>query len=306
MINTVSEINRAVKNPDAIVKEAEKQYKKEIYNAAKTIADNDDIKIVALAGPSGSGKTTSAHILMDRLKLYGEEAVVVSLDDFYLSENELPVLPNGEKDIESVNSLNIALIKKCFAEIINTGKTMLPSFDFAAKQSIPNSKEIDISNKGIMIVEGLHALNPIITDLVPRENIYKMYISVNCSIEDSFGEQLLSSRQIRLVRRCLRDRIFRGCSVKETLSMWNGVVEGERKYLYCFKDTADVLIKTLHIYEPCLYRDEFLKVKEEVTSDCACYEYFMRTAAALEKFDSMEAVYVPSNSLIREFIGNKM
>ena len=304
MINTVTEINEAVKNPEAIVKYAEKQYKKEIYDAAKKIADNDNIKIVALAGPSGSGKTTSAHILMDRLHLYGEETVVVSLDDFYLSDNELPILPNGKKDIESVNSLNLELLKKCFLEIINTGKTVLPKYDFSAKKSIPNSHTIDVSNKGILIVEGLHALNPIITDLVPRENIFKMYISVNCSIEDSFGEQLLSSRQIRLMRRCLRDRVFRGASVNETLSMWNGVIEGERKYLYCYKNTADAWIKTLHVFEPCLYRNMFLKLRDDVSKDSVCYEYFMRTASAVEKFDAMEEKYVPANSLIREFIGN--
>lgn len=304
MINSLTDINNFADNPLELIKLAEKNYLKEVYDTAKRIADDDNIKIVCIAGPSASGKTTTAHILCKRLEIIGEKPIVVSLDDFYYPPEELPVLPDGSRDFESVNSLNIELIKKCFTEIIKTGKTMLPRFDFKLKKSILDDRLADITNNGIIIVEGLHALNPLITDLVPEENIFKAYISVNCSIEDSFGEQLLSSRQIRLVRRVLRDRIFRNSSVEFTLELWNGVVEGERKYLYCYKNTADAHIKTLHVYEPCVYRDEFLKLKNEVSKETVCYEYFMRTINAIEKFKSMEKSFVPDNSLIREFIGN--
>ncbi len=304
MINTVGEINKAALNPCELIKIAEQDYLGEIFRVAQTIADNDDIKIVSLAGPSGSGKTTTAHILCDRLAELGEKTLVVSLDDFYLPYNKLPVLENGKKDIESVEALDTEIIRKCFSEIINTGKTYLPKYDFKTKTSIPNQRLADVGEKGIIIAEGLHALNPVITDLAPRENIFKMYISVNCSIGDDFGEQLLSSRQIRLARRALRDRIFRGTALEETLSLWNGVVEGERKYLYCFKNTADALVKTLHIYEPCVYRDEILALSKELKNDTVCYEYFMRTVRALEKFSPIDRSLVPINSLIREFIGN--
>lgn len=304
-LNSLYDINLASKNPSEFIKNAEKNYLREVYDAAKRIADNDDIKIVALAGPSGSGKTTTAHILCDRLLTIGENPIVVSLDDFYYPPEKLPILPDGKKDFESVNSLNIPLMEKCFSEIVKFGKTSLPKYDFHNKISMENQREIDITNGGIVIVEGLHALNPIITDLVPRENIFKAYISVNCSIMDNYGEQLLSSRQIRLVRRTLRDRIFRNTSVSKTLELWNGVVAGERKYLYCFKNTADAQIRTLHAYEPCVYRDEFVALKNKVTPDTVCYEYFMRTVKAIEKFESLDKNHVPKNSLIREFIGNE-
>ncbi|MBR4123502.1 MAG: hypothetical protein IKY45_03575 [Clostridia bacterium] len=304
MLNSVLEINEAAKNPQKLIEISEKRYIDEVFSAAKKIADDDRIKIVSLAGPSGSGKTTTAHILCKRLEELGEKTIVVSLDDFYLPYDKLPILENGSRDVESVNSLNIPLIKKSFLEIISTGKTMLPRYDFANKSSILEDRPADIGERGIIIVEGLHALNPLITDLVSRENIFKMYISVNCSIEDAFGEQLLSSRQLRLVRRSLRDNIFRGSSINDTLNFWNGVVEGERKYLYCFKNTADVLIKTLHPYEPCIYRDDFLKLKEQVNPDIFGYEYFLRTAAAIEKFVPLNPRIVPDNSLIREFIGD--
>lgn len=301
---TVTEINAALKTPEKLVNFAEKQYIDEIYSVAEKIAFDDNIKIVALAGPSGSGKTTTAHILCEKLEQLGEKTTVVSLDDFYLSNEFMPVLEDGSKDIESVNALNIELIKKCFNEIITTGKTKLPHYDFTLKKSILDHKEVDISNKGIIIVEGLHAMNPLITDIVPKKNIFKAYISVNCSILDGFGEQLLSSRQIRLVRRTLRDKIFRGASLEDTLRLWNGVIEGERKYLYCYKNTADVLIKTLHVYEPCVYRDEFLKLKNEISANNPLYNYFTRTINAIEKFEALDSFYVPQDSLIREFIGN--
>ncbi len=303
MINTVGLINEQAKNPEEFILNAEKEYLNEIYSVAKRIADDDRIKIVSLAGPSGSGKTTTAHILCKMLEELGEKTAVVSLDNFFLSYEDLPILENGNRDTESVASLDTVMLKKCFNEIILSGKTVLPEYDFPNSKSLPFSKPIDISSRGIIIAEGLHALNPVITDLVPRENIFKIYISVNCSIEDNFGEQLLSSRQIRLVRRSLRDRIFRGTDILTTLSMWNGVVEGERKYLYCFKNTADVKIKTLHIYEPCVYRNDFLELRKDIVEGCVCYEYFMRTAAAIEKFESINKDLVPSSSLIREFIG---
>ena len=306
MINMVGEINKIAKtDPNKLITNAESKYLTEIYTIAKQIAENNDIKIVAIAGPSGSGKTTSAHILCERLYELGEKTEVVSLDDFYLSSEELPILPDGTTDIESVNSLNLNLINKCFAEIIENGKTVLPHYDFENKKCIENYKAIDVSNRGIIIVEGLHALNPIISDLVPRNNIFKIYISANCSIEDDFGEQMLSSRQIRLVRRMLRDRVFRGADANRTLELWNGVVSGERKYLYCYKNTADAFLKTLHVYEPCVYKDDFLALKKEVLCSSVGYDYFIRTANAIEKFETIKKDLVPKNSLIREFIGPK-
>ena len=266
MKNTLQVINDfALNSPSELIARAERHYDRELSDIAKRISEDDDIKIVALAGPSASGKTTTAHILREKLRELDEETEIISLDDFYLPIDSLPLLEDGTRDIESVNALDIPLINKCFNEIISTGKTVLPKFKFSTKERIINAREIDLSGRGIAIVEGLHALNPLITDLVPSKNIFKAYISVNRGIVNEDGSRLLSSRQIRLARRVLRDRTFRGTPVNETLSLWQGVVEGEEKYLYCFKETADVQIKTLHIYEPCLYRNEILSIKDEIS-----------------------------------------
>ena len=305
MKNTLHTINDlALNNPKELVDRAERHYERELAKVASMISDNNDIKIVALAGPSASGKTTTAHILCEKLNALGEKTEIVSLDDFYLPIDKLPILEDGTKDIESVNALDIPLLNKCFNEIIKTGKTVLPKFKFSTKTRITEAREIDVSCKGIAVVEGLHALNPLITDLVPRKNIFKAYISVNRGIENDDGSKLLSSKQIRLARRVLRDRTFRGTPVNETLSLWQGVVEGEEKYLYCFKDTADVQIKTLHIYEPCLYRDELLKLTAEVKDETPFKGYFLKTAKALERFVPIDISLLPPDSLITEFLGN--
>lgn len=304
MKSTLQTINEyALNDPAGLVEKAENHYDREITETAQRIADDDSLKIVAIAGPSASGKTTTAHILSEKLHNLGEQTEVVSLDDFYLPTDQLPLTEEGKYDIESVNALDKELMKKCFCEIINTGRTELPKYNFAEKRRILSARSIDISGKGIVIVEGLHALNPVITDLVPRKNIFKAYISVNRSVLDDNGDVLLTSRQIRLMRRVLRDRIFRGSSVNETLALWKGVVEGEKKYLYCFKDTADVLIKTLHIYEPCLYRNAFCALCDETQNITDCRDYFLKTAEAVRKFVPLDESLVPHGSLIREFIG---
>lgn len=306
MKNTLSAINSAIEaSKSDFVSLCEKEYIENIYHLAHTIAENDDIKIVAIAGPSGSGKTTSAHILEGHLEELNETVVTVSLDDFYLSYDRLPVLENGKKDIESVNSLDKELIKKCLNEIIKTGKTKLPKFDFKTRTSKEKVNEVNIGKRGIVLVEGLHALNPVISELVPRKNIYKIYVSVNKGISDDENDQLLSSRQIRLMRRTLRDEIFRGADVNTTLTLWEDVVAGERKYLYCFKDSADFNLKTLHLYEPSLYKKRFSALLEKVDKNHKGYEYFLKTVKGLEKFTEIESNYIPETSLIREFIGKE-
>lgn len=305
MINTLNEINKLAKSDAAeFIKACNQEYINNITDIAKRINDDDDIKIVAIAGPSGSGKTTTAHILQNRLEKMGETTAVVSLDDFYLPHDKLPVLPDGSLDIESVNSLDILLIKKCFENIINDGKTDLPEYDFKTRSRIPNAKKLDIGNHGIVIVEGLHAMNPLIADLVPHKNILKVYISPNRTVDDENGVQLLSSRQIRLIRRVLRDDLFRGATATETLHLWNNVIEGEKMHLYCFKNTADVWLTTFHPYELGVYRERFCKMRSTVNKNAPCYEFFIDTVNALEQFCSIDSALVPPNSLIREFIGD--
>ena len=306
MKNTLLEINRLVTSSLAdFIADEEQKYLDIINSTAAKIAQGDKVKIVLLAGPSGSGKTTTAHLLCSALEKLGKRSTVVSLDDFYLSAADSPLLPDGRRDTESVNALDLPVLEKCLCELINTGKTCTPVFDFSVSARSEKTNIVDITDGGIAIVEGLHALNPKVTEHIGKNSILKIYISVSEGICNNEGERLLSSRQVRLIRRALRDEIFRNSTIKRTLHLWTGVVQAEEKYLYAYKPAADIIIATLHAYEVGVYRERFLNMAESVTPDCENYDYFMRTARAVKQFISVPEAAIPQNSLIREFIGLK-
>lgn len=303
MMNTVFEINKAVcENLDDFIAQSETNYKMEVKSIAEHLALNRQFKLIMLAGPSGSGKTTTAHILKECLKDLGLSSQIISLDNFYLSEDELPVLESGERDTESVHSLDIGSIKRCFENIIKTGKSSMPKFVFAEKRSIKDALYIDATNS-VIIVEGLHALNPLIIEGLPKDSFYKIYVSVNESVYDDDGDELLSSRKIRLMRRVLRDERFRGADIKTTLKMWIRVIEGEEKYLYPFKNTADKLLVTFHPYEVCVYRKHFIDAVSKIDTETFNYAYATYTMNAVKRFYDVDFSKVPNDSLIREYIG---
>lgn len=304
MINTLSVINSSLKeNPKEFIESCEKAYKDQIRNLAKTIISDSKNKILMIAGPSGSGKTTTAHILKEELEKTGHKTQVVSLDNFYKSISDREILPDGKVDFESVNALNIDEISRCFNELVTKGESLLPEFDFVKAQSIPNKLKLNIENGGLLIVEGIHGLNPEITDRLPKENLFKIYVSVTVPILDENGQTVMTGRKIRLMRRTIRDSIFRGKSINETLALWTGVVEAENKAIRSFKKYASFCVTTLHPYEPALYKDEFLKLLKTVTQDTPNSDYAKQVAKGLEKFESIDRNLVPESSLIREFIG---
>ena len=301
-MNILSKINLMAKNnPEDLIASAERQYDLELDDLVDKIISNNEYKIILIAGPSGSGKTTTAHILKDKLIHSGKNAEVVSLDHFFLPMDKMPLQENGEKDLESVYSLDIEEIHRTFKELIEKGKTAIPAFSF---NSFTKTGEhiIDISDGGILIVEGLHALNNVLTDKLNQNHLFKIYISVNKTVFDDDGNKLLSSRQLRLIRRMSRDYIYRNTDALGTLKLWTSVVRGEEKYLYCFKDTADFKLFTFHSYEPCLFRDIIINLLKDLPKTADNYDYIMDAKSALEKFESIDAGLVPKNSLISEFI----
>lgn len=305
MINTVSAINSKVKeNAAEFINVCENEYKNEIAEITRQLINNSHLKIVLIAGPSGSGKTTTAHILSESLKEKGATVEIVSLDNFYFDKDKLPILPDGEPDTESVNALDIAEIKKCFSNIVNFGKSTMPVFNFKTGKSQKDAINIDLGENGILIVEGLHALNPLIYDSLKADCIYKIYISVNTGIFDDNGNKLLSSRKIRFVRRALRDYRFRNTDMFLTLKMWDKVTSGEEKFLYKFKPLADKQLVTLHPYELCVYRDLFLAEFKDLPIIAEDYEYAQYIANIVSLFVPVDIKNVPYNSLIREFIGD--
>lgn len=301
-MNILSEINNlALNKPKMLIEVSEKRYDSELNELVDGIIKNNNYKIILLAGPSGSGKTTTAHIIKDKLIGVGKKVQVVSLDNFFLSIDKMPLQENGEKDFESVYSLDIPEIHRCFNELIKSGKTHIPVFNF---QTLSNNERlaIDISDDGILIVEGLHALNPLLTNELDNNKLFKIYISVNKTVVDEKGNKLLSSRQLRLIRRISRDYLYRNTSVSGTLKLWTSVVKGEEKYLYCFNDSADVQLFTFHSYEPCVFRNIIIELLRDLPRNTDNYNYIIDAKNALEQFVPLDIDLVPETSLIREFI----
>lgn len=293
-------INRLAENPKEAINKAEDEYHAHIKGLARKIADNPQIKIILLAGPSGSGKTTSANMLADTLRAYDESVLVVSLDDFYKNSDDpsYPRTENGERDYECPESLHLDDVLGTLGRITSGLDFEIPKYDFKTASRTKTRKYPPISH-GCVIIEGLHALNPKISDPLPREKILKLFVSVSTNINDG-NKRILSGRKLRFIRRMVRDSIYRGADAKRTLEMWKDVLYAEDLYLYPYKETADVSFDTFHAFEPCVM-SSFAKnlISEELEKSDP---YAAVVINAIRKIKEIDVHAVPQNSLIREFI----
>lgn len=289
-------------NPVSLIRKAEENYGKIIDAICEEVNSDSDKKIVMLAGPSGSGKTTTANKIKEKLESMGHEAYAVSLDDFYKNKGEGPKNPDGTYDFESVEALDVELIHKCFRELIEKSESELPIFDFMTGRRSENTNKIHLDKDDVIIVEGLHALNPRISDALPRENLFEIYISVASRFYDGDGI-LLNKRNLRFIRRMVRDFQFRNSPVENTYSLWPQVMEGEDKYLFPYKDNADMIFNTTHVYEPCVFKNIATSLLLEVDKDSKNYDDAQMLISALSKFPAIDKLLVPESSLLREFLG---
>ncbi|MVB10350.1 Uridine kinase [Caprobacter fermentans] len=302
--NSVLQINQAVRHdPSAFVAAAEKAYQDSLIKIADSLVNEDPpCRLVMLAGPSASGKTTTAHRLAEILREKGTGAEIISLDDFYRGEHQAPVLPDGSHDYESVEALNVPEIMQCLGELITNGRCNMPVFDFSIHLPYPHRRQVVLENREIAIVEGIHALNPVLLGGLPSEHIRRIYISVKQGIRDDGGE-LLGPNEMRLVRRIVRDRNFRNAPPWMTLGMWDNVMNGERKYIKPFRASADYTINSYHAHEPCVLKDQAVALLHTVPGEDPGCQTAQTLLNALERFEPVDSCLVPKDSILREFIG---
>lgn len=304
-INHLEQINDgAVKCPERMIKEIEESYKEHIRNVARNIAEQHKYaKIAMLSGPSSSGKTTTAHILQENLKNFGIRSVVISMDNFYRGRDIAPLMPDGTRDYESVEALNVEKLRECLVSLVKTGKFRVPIYNFELGKPEPDEQEFTVGENDIVIIEGIHALNPVFTKELPEEKLIKLYVSVKQPIKDANGE-VATPLDIRLVRRIVRDIRFRGTSAEVTLSMWPSVLAGEDKYIRPYRITADYTINTIHIYEPCVMRGLAIPLLREIPQDNPYYRKARELESCLMRFEPVGNDMVPEDSMLREFIGS--
>lgn len=298
----LAEINRRVTaDAPALIREEERRYAAEIEHVAGRIEARRGTKIVLLAGPSASGKTTTAFMLAEALATRGHTAYTVSLDDFFRPQNSC-VDEEGERDFESVNALDLPLLRQTFAQLLETGSCEIPHFDFTTGGRAAETRHLRVEEGDVIIVEGIHALNPLITDSFPAGNPLKLYVNVSSRVYDAAGDVVLSKRDLRFVRRMIRDYHYRSSTVDNTFLLWDGVMHGEDAYLFPFRHRADIRINSFHAYEPCVFRDEAVSLLEDVDGDSVYYPKARDLIRNLRRFISLGANRVPEFSLLREFL----
>ena len=288
---------------DALIEKAEIRYKNIIETICEKIITENGNEIVMLAGPSSSGKTTTAGKIKTQLEKEGHKAYIVSLDDFYLNPGEGPFNEDGTPDYESVYALDIPLIEKCLKELIENGESKLPHYDFMKKKRFVDKNLIKLQKGDVTIVEGLHALNPVITDNLPQEHLFKIYVSVSSRIYDKNRHIVFNKRNLRFIRRLVRDYRFRDSSPENTFELWKSVQAGEDKYLFPYRHLADARINSIHIYEPCVFKRPAIELLESLPKDSIYKKDANRLIRNLEKFPELPTDKVPSDSLLRDFVG---
>lgn len=297
-------INKAVRNsPCELIRQMEQQYRKRVDEIADFVmASGEGRKLVMIAGPSSSGKTTTANMIVNRVNSSGASAVRLSLDDFFKGEGKAPLLPNGVYDYESVYALDIELIQECMAALLGDGRCMMPRFDFSTKSPAPQRYPLEIGKNDVVIVEGIHAINPIITSCLPEDKMVKIYISVKQGIKEG-DDEVISAHQIRFLRRLVRDYKFRSSGPDRTFAMWPQVERGEKLYISPYKRMATITINSIHIYEVNAIADKAIQILKEIKEDSPYYAEACDYIKNLALFESLDERLIPDNSLIREFIG---
>ena len=300
---TATQINSFALDARKFLDDCTRDYHNQVFDVAEKIIGNKNKKIIMLAGPSSSGKTTTANLLSQRLNGMGVKTATVSLDDFYHPRSVgYPLDEDGKPDYECVEALDIGLLHSCFGELVKNGVAMFPVFDFHSGERINNAKTIELSENNVIIVEGLHALNPVITENLDSNKLYKIYVSVSTRVYDDGGEVLLSKRDLRFVRRVVRDFSFRSTSVERTFEIWQSVMRGEDKYLFPFESHADIKLNSFHACEPCVLSQKAVNLLKTVSSD----EYRSKSGQMIEKlnlFKTIDCSMLPADSLLREFTG---
>lgn len=297
----LKQINTILKNdPEKYIKECENAYRVQLEKIVNDIEKEDGRVLVMLAGPSSSGKTTTASLIKEKLTLKGRKASVISLDDFYLIQDEPHTFEDGTVDFERVEALDVPLISSCLHELMNEGESNLPKFCFQKKER-SGFEKLRISADEIVIVEGLHALNPVITDPLSDEKMKKLYVSVSSRITE--GEKVLfSKRDLRFIRRMIRDYHHRNSDVEYTFYLWKGVRMGEDRYLFPFSGNADVRIDSIHPYEAALFKTAAINLLDRVDADSPYYQNASELKEKLEKSVEISEAFLPENSLLSEFI----
>ena len=303
-IRTVGDFNQAIDAGHAtdIINISEALQEKKIANIAEDIANRQGVKLVLLAGPSSSGKTTSCKRLSIQLAVNGLKPLQISLDDYFVDRDKTPKDDNGEYDFESIYALNLDLLNEQFNALFRGEEVELPKYDFPSGKSVKSGKKLKMEPNNVLVVEGIHALNPELTAHIPQEQIYRVYASALTTILLD-NHNYIPTTDNRLLRRIIRDYKYRGVSAQETIHRWPSVRAGENKWIFPYPEHADALFNTAMLYELSVIKMQAEPLLQQVPENCEEHAEAYRLLKFLKYFKGIPYNHLPPTSLLREFLG---
>lgn len=284
-----------------LIKITETLYSNKLLTVAKKIANDSKVKIVLIAGPSSSGKTTTTKKLSMYLRSFGLKPKMLSMDDFFVEREDTPKKPNGEYDFECLEAIDLELFNKTMDKLLKGEKVILPIFNFITGEK-EFTEEMQLDKNDVLLIEGIHCLNPSILSNIDSNKKLKIYLSALTEINID-EDNRISTTDNRLIRRLIRDHYTRGYEPHETLDLWDSVREGEEKYIFPYQDEADITLNTGLVYEFPVLKVYGLPLLYTVSRDNEFYEDAKRLIRLLEIFLPVPSDEVPNDSILREFIG---
>ena len=303
-LRTVGDLNDAVDKGFAtdIINVNEALQEKKIARIADQIAARHDVKLVLLAGPSSSGKTTTCKRLSIQLLTCGLKPLQISLDDYFIDRDKTPLDANGEYDYESIHALNIDLINEQFNALFKGEEIELPRYNFPAGKSEKSGKRLKLAPNDIVVVEGIHALNPELTAQIPEQQKFRVYVSALTTIlldEHNY----IPTTDNRLLRRIIRDYKYRGVSAQESIHRWPSVRAGEERWIFPYQENADAMFNSAMLYELAVIKQQAEPLLEQVPENCEEYAEAHRLLKFLRYFHAISYRQLAPTSLLREFLG---
>lgn len=307
-ISTVGDLNVACNEGHAtdLINVSEALQEKKIAQIADEITHRDQdgkrVKLVLISGPSSSGKTTFSKRLSIQLMTNGLKPYPISLDDYFVNRNDTPLDENGKHDFESLYAVDLPFFEEQLTTLLNGGEVELPRYNFTTGKREMSEKKLRIDEHMILIIEGIHALNPALTPHIPNENKYKVYVSALTTILLD-NHNYIPTTDNRLLRRIIRDYKYRNYSAEETIARWPSVRAGEEKWIFPYQENADAMFNSALLFELAVLKDYVEPVLRKVPNRCPEYSEAHRLLRFLNYFVSVQDKELPPTSLLREFLG---
>jgi len=307
-ISTVGDLNVACNHGHAtdLINVSEALQEKKIAQIADEIThrnqDGKRVKLVLISGPSSSGKTTFSKRLSIQLMANGLKPYPISLDDYFVNRNDTPLDENGKHDFESLYAVDLPFFEEQLTTLLNGGEVELPRYNFTTGKREMSGKKLRIDEHMILIIEGIHALNPALTPHIPNENKYKVYVSALTTILLD-NHNYIPTTDNRLLRRIIRDYKYRNYSAEETIARWPSVRAGEEKWIFPYQENADAMFNSALLFELAVLKDYVEPVLRKVPNRCPEYSEAHRLLRFLNYFVSVQDKELPPTSLLREFLG---